>query len=348
VRFLGKSRLAVLLSRLAAEYELFLPVPSGDSFRLVRAGEGCDVVLPPFRLPKALRAFWLQPSRTLAVWSARGPEAGPAPKPRAIVGAKACDLRALQVLDKVLLGQDYIEPAYAAARDANFIVSGDCAAAGESCFCTLVDGAPWPERGFDVNLAPAGEGYLAEAGSEKGERFLVAQKALLDEAPPGLVEERDRRRAKVREEVDRRNDAVRPRSPYLHSVAKHLKTRLWGELAATCVECSACNYNCPTCYCFLLHETGSADEVKRVSVQDSCFHAGYSRMAGGGTPRLQLTERFKNHYFHKFVWFRETFGVTACTGCGRCVDACMGKIDKRKCLHELETRWIPTEVVQEL
>ncbi|MCU0724968.1 MAG: 4Fe-4S dicluster domain-containing protein [Planctomycetes bacterium] len=346
--FLGKTRLPLLLSRLAAEYELFAPVPSGDSHRMARSVPGLDPVFPPFRLSSSLRAFWLQPARVLATWSARGPAPGPEPKPRAIIGAKACDLRALEVLDKVLRGQDFVEPAYAAARDRHFIVSGDCTEAAATCFCTLVEGAPWPERGFDLNLSPAGEGFLVEAGSGKGDRFLLAQKDLLDEAPATLVAERDRRRAQVREQVDRQNEMVRPRSPYLQSVGKHLKTRLWGELAATCVECSACNYNCPTCYCFLLHETRDAGEVKRISVQDSCFHAGYSRMAGGGTPRLQLTERFKNHYFHKFVWFRETFGITACTGCGRCVEACMGKIDKRKCLRDLETRWIPTEVVQEL
>ena len=85
-----------------------------------------------------------------------------------------------------------------------------------------------------------------------------------------------------------------------------------------------------------------------MSQWDSCFHAGYARMAGGGTPRLQLTERFKNHYYHKFVSFPRNWGITACSGCGRCVDACMGKIDKRKCLHRLETEWIPTEVIEEI
>jgi ferredoxin len=71
-------------------------------------------------------------------------------------------------------------------------------------------------------------------------------------------------------------------------------------------------------------------------------------MAGGLTPRLQLTERFRNHYQHKFVAFPRNWGITACSGCGRCIDACMGRIDKRECLHTLETRWIPSEVSREI
>ena len=88
--------------------------------------------------------------------------------------------------------------------------------------------------------------------------------------------------------------------------------------------------------------------TRRIRMWDSCFHAGYARMAGGGTPRLQLTERFRNHYFHKFVSFPKNWGITACSGCGRCIDACMGRIDKRECLHRLETEWIPSEVLPEI
>ena len=85
-----------------------------------------------------------------------------------------------------------------------------------------------------------------------------------------------------------------------------------------------------------------------MSCWDSCFEAGYARMAGGGTPRLQLVERFKNHYYHKFVSFPRNWGVTACSGCGRCIDACMGRIDKRECLHRLETEWLPSDVLVEV
>ena len=47
---------------------------------------------------------------------------------------------------------------------------------------------------------------------------------------------------------------------------------------------------------------------------------------------------------------REGFRIdhTKCTVCGRCVDACMGRIDKRECLHRLETEWLPSDVLEEV
>ncbi len=351
MRSIRASRFAVLLQRLSPAYDVFAPVETDGAsvLRRVETSSGPpDVAFNAFRTPQTLRSLWLQPAKVLAEWTADGPRPGPEPRPRLVVGAKACDLVGLAVLDRVLAGPDFREPAYVAARERNFIIAGDCTSCAASCFCTLVGGTPWPTSGFDLSLSPSGGGFLVEAGSEKGRKCLEANADLLDEASPGAEADRDKRRAEVREKVDQQNEAVRTRAPQAETVAKHLKTRLWGELAATCVECSGCNYNCPTCYCFLVHEGHEGGGTRRVSVWDSCFHAGYSRMAGGGTPRLQLTERFKNHYFHKFVWFPEVFGLTACSGCGRCVDACMGRIDKRKCLHSLETRWIPTEVLHEL
>jgi len=138
------------------------------------------------------------------------------------------------------------------------------------------------------------------------------------------------------------------KDPLEKSVSKHDRTRIWSGLAATCVECHACNLVCPTCHCFLLHDLPAEGGAARVRLWDSCFSAGHARMAGGLTPRLQLTERFRNHYQHKFVAFPRNWGITACSGCGRCIDACMGRIDKRECLHTLETRWIPSEITREI
>ena len=213
----------------------------------------------------------------------------------------------------------------------------------------MVGGLPYPTGGFDLNLSPAGEGYAVEVGSERGWRLLDEHHELFREAKADELETRLRNRERVQRTLIEQNAQFATKDPFATSIQKHLKTRIWGELAASCVECNACNFICPTCHCFLLMDCRSGKLPLRHTLWDSCFQAGYARMAGGGTPRLQLTERFKNHYYHKFVGFPENWGGgVACTGCGRCIDACMGRIDKRNCLHRLETRWIPTEVVEEL
>ncbi len=270
------------------------------------------------------------------------------PRPRAVLGAKGCDLKAVACLDRVLRDHDFKEPAWCAARERNLIVAGDCSACAESCFCTMLGDKPWPTALHDVLLSPVEGGFLAEAGSEKGERTLSEHAALFAEAPAGAVEARDRRRADLLAKVVAQNARFPVRDSFEKSVAKHERTPIWGKLAADCVECNACNLACPTCHCFLLHDVRTPGGAARVSQWDSCFHAGHARMAGGLTPRLQLTERFRNHYHHKFVSFPRNWGITACSGCGRCVEACMGRIDKRECLHRLETQWIPSEVAGEV
>ncbi|NUN53725.1 MAG: 4Fe-4S dicluster domain-containing protein [Planctomycetaceae bacterium] len=254
----------------------------------------------------------------------------------------------MSCLDRVLRDHEFRDPGWCAARESTLVVAGDCTGAADSCFCTMMGDLPHPRDLFDLCLSPLEGGFLVEAGTERGERLLAGHGDLLEEAPPGAAERRAEAREALAARVRKGNERFPVRDPFEKSVAKHEGTAIWGALAATCVECNACNIACPTCHCFLLHDLPAGEGAARLRLWDSCFHAGHARMAGGLTPRLQLTERFRNHYHHKFVSFPRNWGVTACTGCGRCVEACMGRIDKRECLHRLETRWIPSEVPAEV
>lgn len=337
------------LLALARRRDLFLPALAGTGhvLRPVDSAAGAPALAwNPRRLAESPKAFWFAPSRVVVRWGADGPRAAEAPGARAVAGLKACDLAALAIVDRVFRDHEFREPAWVAARERTFVVSGDCTDCLDSCFCPLVGGRPWPERGFDLNLSPAEGGWLVDAGSEAGEAFLDETAALLRPARTGEIETRARRRNDLEERVRAQNEEFRTATSWRELVARSERSRLWGVLSATCVECSACNLACPTCHCFLFTDGRADGEAVRVSGWDSCFMAGHARMAGGGTPRLELTERFRNHYFHKFVAFPENWGVTACTGCGRCVEACMGRIDKRDVLRRLETGWIPSDAAE--
>ncbi|MDJ0522690.1 MAG: 4Fe-4S dicluster domain-containing protein [Planctomycetota bacterium] len=347
---MGTASLAELIRNLARDYDIYAPGRQGDAFVLRRLdlerADGVDVPWNPFRLRESLKPLWFQTSRILSRWTADGPEPGPSIRPRAIFGAKACDLQALTIIDKVFREHTHPEPAWCEARERNLIIAGDCTESGESCFCTMVGHAPHPEAEFDLNLSPVDGGYLVEVGSPKGEALVEEHPALFQEASAEHEAARDENRRTMRASVEAQNAPYATRDPFEQSIEKHRKSRLWEQLAATCVQCNACNMVCPTCHCFLLVDVDAEDGPVRVSCWDSCFEGGYARMAGGGTPRLQLVERFRNHYFHKFVSFPRNWGITACSGCGRCVDACMGRIDKRDCLHRLETEWLPSDTLE--
>lgn len=348
MRFLATAALAQLASSLAETHDVFLPRRDGERWMLGRwapAGRG-EVPWNPFRLPEPLKSIWFPPGQVVARWPREFAET-PA-RPHALFGAKACDLKAVACLDRVLRDHDFREPAWCAARASTLIVAGDCTDCADSCFCTMLGDLPHPTDLFDLCLSPVEGGYLVEVGSERGARLVADHVGLFEAAPAGAVELRERARLELAQRVRRQNERFPVRDPFERSVAKHERTRIWAELAATCVECNACNLVCPTCHCFLLHDLPEGDGAVRCRLWDSCFSAGHARMAGGLTPRLQLTERFRNHYEHKFVTFPRNWGMTACSGCGRCIEACMGRIDKRECLHTLERRWIPSEIEREL
>ena len=58
-------------------------------------------------------------------------------------------------------------------------------------------------------------------------------------------------------------------------------------------------------------------------------------MAAGEDPLKQLSVRFSNRYMCKFVWKPDRFKVNACTGCGRCIEACIGKINKNEVMEDM-------------
>lgn len=261
--------------------------------------------------------------------------------PGVIVGPRACDLEAIRILDEVFLEGDFQDPFYRARREALTLVTTDCAEVRDSCHCNLVDGKPFPEAGFDLNLSPIEGGYVAEVGSEKGQALIDG----LAEAPPEATEEqlaeRERMRARTMEKLGEQNRTYELPRPHPEVVAQARESAAWDGAVRRCVACTACTNICPTCHCFLLYDQPAGEgteRFERVRVWDSCLYADYSRMAGVGgvkpNPRPELRSRLENRILHKFAWFPENYGRLACVGCGRCIDACLGGIDLRELLKE--------------
>jgi Fe-S oxidoreductase len=48
-----------------------------------------------------------------------------------------------------------------------------------------------------------------------------------------------------------------------------------------------------------------------------------------------LESRVRNRFYDKFDRIYENYGFYGCTGCGRCIDGCMGDIDMRDILKEV-------------
>ncbi len=60
---------------------------------------------------------------------------------------------------------------------------------------------------------------------------------------------------------------------------------------------------------------------------DSCMIPEYGLVAGGHNFRPTKENRLKQRYRCKLKTFVDKYGKYACVGCGRCIEACLAKIN---------------------
>ncbi|MEW6515844.1 MAG: 4Fe-4S dicluster domain-containing protein [candidate division FCPU426 bacterium] len=292
-------------------------------------------VLDRYRPLEPLKALVFPPRETLGpVFQAVQPADL---TPRVVIGVKNCDLSALAIHDFVFLKNEPVDPYYARLREQTLIVSCDCTDCRESCFCPAVGEQPYPKAGFDVNLSVLENGCVVEPGSERGQALIASFKPALAAPADERLRQRDQNRQALYHRVAGQAESrgLRPGQDLRQAVVKTEEADFWKEFAADCVECGACNYICCTCHCFLLRDGRSSDQAPgRLKQWDSCLHKNFARVAGGANPRAHRTERLYNRFDKKFNFFPALLGRYACDGCGRCAEACTGRIDIRDVLRK--------------
>lgn len=341
-----KSDLFDLFSRLAGRNRLFVPYKYNDNFHFGEFDPAKEegVELGGIRQNEPFKSF-INPARErilgessqnskLAMHQSEASDAGPV----IVAGVKACDLSSLILQDFVFLKGDYSDPFYAFHRSNTLIISCDCTFAKETCFCLCMAGRPYPTEYFDINLSPVGDGFLVEIGSDKGKVVVDNYKTFFKSVNHSDLNKRDAAREEVSSQVmnfiEKRGTPSTDRIKGM--MKKHYDTlTMWQEHSSTCVECGACNLVCPTCHCFQLFDERSKTQTIRGRVWDACLYKTFARVAGGANPRKHLYERLRNRFDKKFDFFPQVLDYFACTGCGRCIEACPGDIDIREVLKGL-------------
>ena len=252
-----------------------------------------------------------------------------------LVGVKACDVKALEILDRALINEDFVDPAYASWRERTTVFSFDCTDVGPTCHCTLTGGKPFAETGSDANAARFGSHYFLRAATEKGQTLidLIRRHVRVDTGNDRIPRGVEAQRAEMTARVQAQNEAfARPEN---YASLRAGPPEVWQEEARECVSCGACTHICPTCYCLILNEEGGSGDFVKVRSYDSCQLQGYARVAAGVSPRPRVDERFRHRYLCKFVFMKGEFGTLGCTGCGRCTEACPGGIEFRSVARRL-------------
>ncbi|MFI5181463.1 MAG: 4Fe-4S dicluster domain-containing protein [Thermoanaerobaculia bacterium] len=280
-----------------------------DSVKRALHPPACDLV----RARRAERSF-----------SAEG--APPPRAPLALFGLRGCDLAALRVLDRALLGGPSADPVYAARRDGAFVVALTCTRPGGTCFCASMGTGPRPEGIFDIRLTELRETgeprLLAEAGSARGAALLAAVPH--DPAPEADLAAAERIAGAAARAQKRKLET---------DGLEALLSRAWehpqfDEVARRCLACGSCTLVCPTCFCTTVGDRTdlSGAEAVRTRRWDSCFSPDYSFLHGGSV-RSSIRARYRQWLMHKLATWTEQFGLSGCVGCGRCITWCPAGID---------------------
>jgi sulfhydrogenase subunit beta (sulfur reductase) len=252
-------------------------------------------------------------------------EAPREPQRYAFLGARSCELAAMGILDRVLLGGAHPDPADRARADV-FVVAVQCGQAGGTCFCVSMGTGPTADAGFDLALTEVLEDgrhyFVVEVGTERGAEVLADVPHVAAEPAENAAAEAAHARAAA--EMGRELD-VTDIKVLLYRNYEHPR---WEEVADRCLTCGNCTMVCPTCFCTTTEDISdlTGDHAERWRRWDSCFDLDFSYLHGGSV-RQTGQSRYRQWISHKLGTWHDQFGSSGCVGCGRCIAWCPVGID---------------------
>ncbi len=318
-----KSDLNALFAAISQDKELYLPVNSAGKTNFAAWEESASVDLDTLKTVRSPKDAFFPQSENLYTCTRKDGKLSVAPQalqdqPFVVFGMKACDVRAVAVLDRVFLSQP-VDSYYAARREKGIIVSLACNRPATSCFCTAfgIDCAA-PEGDVATWMA---DGYLYwQPQTDKGEALTAELSALLEQTSGEAVEETKAAIRAIQNKLPLKDLSLDQWGA--DAAAKNFASPLWEQLYKPCLACGTCTFVCPTCQCYDIKDYNTGSDIQRYRCWDSCMYSDFTMMAHGNNRTSQL-QRFRQRFMHKLAYFpANNDGMFSCVGCGRCVDKC--------------------------
>ena len=333
---IAKERLNELYAKINQAMGLFIPIKKAGEVNYCVWGEGKEVSLETLKTVKSPKNMFFPQTENMMKFKTEGNnleviDVRDEKRPFVLFGVKACDYKAIEVLDKVFLA-DPVDTYYQLRREATTIVTLACSKPEESCFCKVF--------GIDAT-APQGdvttwldETYLYwQANTEKGEALTAIVKELFAEGGAEEVKAQQEKTNVILQQLPYSNLDLSRFTP--ENLNELFDDKRWEEMSEACLACGTCTFVCPTCQCFDIRDFKTRDGVVRYRCWDSCMYSDFTLMAHGNSRTTQM-QRFRQRFMHKLVYYpSQNDGLYSCVGCGRCVNKCPQRLNIVKVIKTL-------------
>ncbi len=314
-----KSELQGLLEVWISNYRVAAPVMNSGKLVFEEIKEPSGVILsdePAYKSPKEY--LFPQIEKIMSFGENAVQNDVPARK-TVIFGVKPCDLEALKVMTAVFTKGKFVDTYFESNFKNTLLVGMGCLTEKPGCFC----GERGLDKGFsqdcDIFFSDSGEAYTAEIITEKG-RTLFEGLGFEEIASPDAIPEKKASGDLLEINADENT----------------LFNKIdWARISEKCMGCGTCTFICPTCHCFEFKDTVDRGEPVRYRCWDSCMYPKFTVHASGHNPRASKKERYRQRILHKYLYVRQNFGYTACTGCGRCIRSCPAGMNIRSVVTEI-------------
>lgn len=337
---IAKENLSALFQKIAEKQELYLPVRTAGQTNFKAWSEDAEVDLDTLKTVKSAKDAFFPQSENLYSVEKEGKKISIKPETLqeqtfVVFGMKACDVRGVEVLDRVFLA-DPVDTFYAARRAHGIIVAMACHEPEESCFCKVF-GIDAANPAADVATWMSEEMLYWKPLTDKGE-------TLTKELEDFLIETDENDYAKVEAEKEAIHKIIE-QLPYSNlsldgwgkdAVKERFDAPQWETLYQPCLACGTCTFVCPTCQCYDIKDYDTGHGVHRYRCWDSCMYSDFTMMAHGNNRSSQM-QRFRQRFMHKLVYYPlNNDGMFSCVGCGRCVEKCPSSLNIVKVIKAFE------------
>src|SRR4030042_4772730 len=258
---------------------------------------------------------------------------------RALIGIRPCDADAVLLVKRNFDTQKDQDPFRIRAYESMTFVGLACRHPCSTCFCTSAGSGPFSETGLDALLVDGGEHFLVKILSQKGEAFAAAAGWTEASGEGALLQAIE----------DMKKAAERKISAFVNSDQLKEKSTIdlyeapfWEDVSFSCINCGACTYVCPPCWCFDIQDECFGLTGIRMRHWDSCMFPLFTLHGSGHNPRGSKLHRVRQRFMHKLKYYVDKYGNgIQRVGCGRCVALCPVNIPTRRVRGLMNTYTAP-------